>query len=142
MHLSIKLHGQKSGTAPGAIGWFCSLFSRAERVVGQLHPSWWQTTGCLFNGCGGASVNCVFHQMSSPQLTISGSPGIPLVNQKMKFVALSKGLSSQHRFIQESLWSLMTLILILFSLALGSTWIIDCPFPGFRVMDFSEKSPW
>ena len=40
----------------------------------------------------------MFHQMGSPQLTISGSPGIPLVNQQMKFVALSKGLSSQHGY--------------------------------------------
>lgn len=37
--------------------------------------------------------------MSSPQLTISGSPGIPLVNQQMKFVALSKGLSSEHGYL-------------------------------------------
>ena len=41
----------------------------------------------------------MFHQMGSPQLTISGSPGIPLVNQQMKFVALSKGLSSEYGYL-------------------------------------------
>ena len=33
---------------------------------------------------------------------MSGSPGIPLVNQQMKFVALSKGLSSQHGYLSST----------------------------------------